>query len=100
MINWYEGAMDTNLVIPRGVDQTEVIFDFYFSDVRTSARRETGEHRGQRAIQDEDVAICESVQRGLGRVPIHGPTLGPPRSRRASLPSAAARRPHPRSVTR
>ena len=40
MINWYEGVMDTNLVIPRGVDQTEVIFDFYFPDVfATSARR-------------------------------------------------------------
>ena len=30
MINWYEGVMDTNLVIPRGIDRTEVIFDFYF----------------------------------------------------------------------
>ena len=33
MINWYDGVMDTNLVMPRGVDQTEVIFDFYFPDV-------------------------------------------------------------------
>ena len=29
----YDGVMDTNLVIPRGVDKTEVIFDFYFADV-------------------------------------------------------------------
>ena len=28
MINWYEGMMDTNLVLPLGVDRTEVIFDF------------------------------------------------------------------------
>jgi choline monooxygenase len=28
MINWYSGNMDTNLVIPHGVDRTEVIFDF------------------------------------------------------------------------
>ena len=66
MINWYDNAMDTNLVIPRGVDQTEVIFDFYFPD----ASAEAMEHNrasievGQR-IQDEDVAICKSVQRGL-----------------------------------
>src|SRR5215216_2666449 len=67
MINWYDGAMDTNLVVPRGVDQTEVIFDFYFPDVMSEGAR----HRnlasvevGQR-IQDEDVAICKSVQRGL-----------------------------------
>ena len=37
MINWYDGVMDTNLVIPRGVDQTEVIFDFFFPDVSPKA---------------------------------------------------------------
>ena len=66
MINWYSGAMDTNLVIPRGVDKTEVIFDFYFPDVSTAARErnQASIEVGQR-IQDEDVAICKSVQRGL-----------------------------------
>src|SRR5688572_18242381 len=38
MINCYGGAMDTNLVIPRGVDRTEVIFDFYFADVTAAAQ--------------------------------------------------------------
>jgi choline monooxygenase len=66
MINWYQGAMDTNLVIPRGVDKTEVIFDFYFPDVSAAAleRNQASIEVGQR-IQDEDVAICKSVQRGL-----------------------------------
>ena len=66
MINWYDGAMDTNLVIPRGVDKTEVIFDFYFPDVSEAAvaRNRASIDVGQR-IQDEDVAICKSVQRGL-----------------------------------
>ncbi|MEP6741277.1 MAG: SRPBCC family protein [bacterium] len=66
MINWYDGAMDTNLVIPRGVDKTEVIFDFYFSDVSDSARERNHASIavGQR-IQDEDTDICKSVQRGL-----------------------------------
>jgi choline monooxygenase len=67
MINWYDGVMDTNLVVPRGVDQTEVIFDFYFPDVISEhARRQNhaSVEVGQR-IQDEDVAICKSVQRGL-----------------------------------
>jgi hypothetical protein len=26
--------MDTNLVIPRGIDRTDVIFDFYFATCR------------------------------------------------------------------
>jgi choline monooxygenase len=67
MINWYDGVMDTNLVIPRGVDQTEVIFDFYFPDVVSEdarARHAASVAVGQRS-QDEDVAICKSVQRGL-----------------------------------
>ena len=66
MINWYEGVMDTNLVIPRGIDRTEVVFDFYFPDVsqEAAARNLASIEVGER-IQDEDVAICRSVQRGL-----------------------------------
>ena len=67
MINWYDGVLDTNLVIPRGVDQTEVIFDFYFPDVTSREAIERNLQSisvGQR-IQDEDTAICKSVQRGL-----------------------------------
>lgn len=66
MLNWYEGVLDTNLVIPRGVSQTEVIFDFYFTDISEQVRERNlaSIAVGQR-IQDEDVAICKSVQRGL-----------------------------------
>lgn len=67
MINHYDGVMDTNLVIPRGSSKTEVIFDFYFPDVTDSAKRTRNRASieiGER-IQDEDVSICKSVQRGL-----------------------------------
>ena len=66
MINWYEGVMDTNLVLPVSVDRTEVIFDFYFADVSDAARERNlaSIDVGQR-IQDEDTAICKSVQKGL-----------------------------------
>jgi choline monooxygenase len=66
MLNWYEGYLDTNLIVPLGVDRMKVIFDFYFAEVTEAAsernRRsmDVSEH-----IQDEDHAICESVQRGL-----------------------------------
>jgi len=66
MMNYYDGVLDTNLVRPLAVDRTEVVFDFYFADVTESAR----EHNlasinvGDR-IQQEDLDICESVQRGL-----------------------------------
>jgi choline monooxygenase len=66
MINCYEGYMDTNLVLPVDVDHCRVIFDFYFADVR-DAHREYNQQSvavGLR-VQDEDLGICEAVQRGL-----------------------------------
>src|SRR5438874_13447887 len=66
MMNYYEGVLDTNLVRPVTIDQTEVIFDFYFADVSEAARERNlkSVNVGER-IQQEDVDICESVQRGL-----------------------------------
>jgi choline monooxygenase len=66
MVNWYEGYMDTNLVLPLAVDKTEVVFDFYFPDVSEEARaRNVASLAVGQRIQDEDTAICRSVQRGL-----------------------------------
>jgi len=66
MINCYQGYMDTNLVLPVDVDHCHVIFDFYFADV-SEAHREYNRQSvavGAR-VQDEDLGICEAVQRGL-----------------------------------
>lgn len=66
MINAYAGVMDTNLVRPLGIDRCEVIFDFYFAETRAASQ---AHHRESIAVsekvQEEDVAICEAVQRGL-----------------------------------
>jgi len=66
MINCYEGYMDTNLVLPVDEDHCRVIFDFYFGDVSDSAKKYNQESVavGNR-VQDEDLGICEAVQRGL-----------------------------------
>jgi choline monooxygenase len=67
MINVYEGMMDTNLVIPLAVDRTRVVFDFYFSELEgPEAEKNRTSIAVGRTIQEEDVAVCESVQRGLG----------------------------------
>src|SRR6202051_3397653 len=66
MINIYEGVMDTNLVLPLETDRCLVQFDFYFADVSDAAREGNAKSVALRElIQDEDVDICESVQRGL-----------------------------------
>jgi choline monooxygenase len=66
MINIYQGVMDTNLVLPLGTDKCRVIFDFCFADL--SPERDgynTVSVATSDKVQDEDLAICESVQRGL-----------------------------------
>jgi phenylpropionate dioxygenase-like ring-hydroxylating dioxygenase large terminal subunit len=66
MINCYGDAADTNLVVPVAVDRTEVVFDFFFSDVSEDARdRIAASIAVSDQIQAEDVAVCASVQRGL-----------------------------------
>src|SRR4051812_27695035 len=66
MLNYYKRGLDTNLVRPITIDRTEIIFDFYFADISESAReRNLQSIKVGEAIQEEDVGICESVQRGL-----------------------------------
>jgi choline monooxygenase len=66
MINCYEGYMDTNLVLPVDVDHCRVIFDFYFADVSEAHREYNRQSVAVGAgVQEEDLGICEAVQRGL-----------------------------------
>ena len=68
MLNLYAGVMDTNLVLPLGVDRCRVVFDFYFANTEgNEARRFIAESvRVADEVQIEDQGICEEVQRGLG----------------------------------
>lgn len=67
MINVYQGVMDTNLVLPIAPDACRVQFDFFFADVSESRRAYNTESVAvSERVQQEDVDICESVQRGLG----------------------------------
>jgi choline monooxygenase len=67
MLNAYEGVMDTNLVLPLGVDKCAVVFDYYFADISKKALKNNKESiKVSERVQDEDTAICDAVQRGLG----------------------------------
>ena len=67
MINAYEGVMDTNLVLPLAIDRCAVVFDYYFADTGGAAEARNKESIAvSEKVQDEDMAICDSVQRGLG----------------------------------
>ncbi len=66
MINAYEGVMDTNVVVPLGADKCAVIFDYYFADTSPAAESHNRESIAvSEKVQDEDMAICDAVQRGL-----------------------------------
>jgi choline monooxygenase len=66
MLNWYEGYLDTNLVLPLGPDRCEVIFDFYFGDISEANMPYVRESMGvSELVQQEDIVICDGVQRGL-----------------------------------
>ena len=65
MLNIYQGQMQTNVVIPRGPDSCEVVFDWFSAAPPADA---TGDAAWTRLvafsaeIQAEDIAICEQVQ--------------------------------------
>jgi len=63
MVNVYEGVADTNIVLPLGPDRCRVVFDFFFTDQTDDYIRRSIEVADK--VQDEDMLICEEVQRGL-----------------------------------
>jgi choline monooxygenase len=66
MLNIMPGRLQMNLVQPLGPDRCRVVFDYYYSDV-------SEEYLGvvekdvafSDLVQQEDIEICEQVQRGL-----------------------------------
>ena len=67
MLNIYPDNIQTNLIVPLSHEKTLTIFEWFFHDVTSEKSRE----RVQRAIafsdevQQEDIGLCENVQRGL-----------------------------------
>jgi choline monooxygenase len=67
MLNIYPDNIQMNLIVPLGHDRTLTVFEWYFHDAHSEKVRE----RVRKAIgfsetvQQEDIHICEAVQRGL-----------------------------------
>lgn len=67
MLNIYPDNVSTNLVVPISHDKTLTIFEWFFHDADSPRVLE----RAKKAVafsdevQQEDIALCESVQRGL-----------------------------------
>jgi len=68
MLNCLPGRLQTNRVVPLGVDRCRVDFDYYYptdaADAAEQHRREKDQEFSDE-VQAEDAAICAAVQRGL-----------------------------------
>jgi choline monooxygenase len=68
MLNVYLGQMQTNVVIPMGHDRCRVVFDWYATNPPADAATDpawTKLMAFSAEVQDEDIEICETVQRNL-----------------------------------
>lgn len=72
MLNILPGRLQTNRVVPLGVDRCRVEFDFYYAqdqgddgDSGQARARRDADRKFSDEVQLEDLTICEDVQRGL-----------------------------------
>ncbi|MCZ6703668.1 MAG: aromatic ring-hydroxylating dioxygenase subunit alpha, partial [Ignavibacteria bacterium] len=67
MLNILPGRIQTNLVLPISKNQSLVIFDYYFDDITSSdsVKRIEKDIKFSDEVQQEDIMICEKVQKGL-----------------------------------
>ncbi|MFD0740367.1 aromatic ring-hydroxylating dioxygenase subunit alpha [Lysobacter koreensis] len=67
MLNILPGRLQTNRVVPIGVDRCRVEFDFYYTldESEEAAARRLADLRFSDEVQFEDLTICQDVQRGL-----------------------------------
>jgi len=67
MLNIYPDNVSTNLIVPLSHEKTLTVFEWFFHDVASGKNRE----RIKKAVafsdevQQEDIGLCENVQRGL-----------------------------------
>lgn len=67
MLNILPGRLQTNIIRPLSENKTEVIFSYYYKDLESAKKRGVVKEdiKYSRKIQDEDIEICEKVQKGL-----------------------------------
>jgi choline monooxygenase len=67
MLNLYPDNVSTNLIVPLSQDKTLTVFEWFFHDVGSAKVQEPMKKAiaFSDEVQQEDIGLCESVQRGL-----------------------------------
>jgi choline monooxygenase len=68
MLNLYPDNLSTNLIIPLGHDKTLTIFEWFFVDPAQQQERVRRAVEFSDQVQQEDIQICEAVQKGLNSI--------------------------------
>lgn len=67
MLNILPGRLQTNMVVPTSPHSCRVLFDFYYTDIDSPSaqQRLKDDIAYSDRVQQEDIEICEHVQKGL-----------------------------------
>ena len=67
MLNFYPDNVSTNLIVPLSHEKTFTIFEWFVHDAESNEARKRIEKAVEFSdqVQQEDIGLCESVQRGL-----------------------------------
>jgi len=81
MLNILPGRLQTNRVVPLDVNRCRVDFDYYYpaDDSADGEARRACDLEFSDEVQQEDIDICEAVQRGIDSGSYHAGRLNPKR---------------------
>ena len=65
MLNIMPGRLQTNRILPLGPDRCRVEFDYYYVEDEQAQARIAADRDFSHEVQEEDIGICEAVQKGL-----------------------------------
>jgi choline monooxygenase len=65
MLNIMPGRLQTNRILPLGPGRCRIVFDYYYAQDAKAQARMDADRSFSDEVQNEDIGICEAVQRGL-----------------------------------
>lgn len=65
MLNIMPGRLQTNRILPLGPGRCRVEFDYYYAQDEAAQKRIDADQSFSDEVQQEDIDICEAVQKGL-----------------------------------
>ena len=65
MLNIMSGRLQTNRILPLGPERCRIVFDYYYGEDAQARARIAADQEFSDEVQNEDIAICAAVQKGL-----------------------------------